>query len=196
MSLTNHIQADQILDCKGLACPMPIVKTKKAMNELFAGQIVEVQVTDKGSLADFQGWAQGTGHQYLGTLQEGDVMRHYIRKANPTEVKEEQAFSSTISHEELQAKWSAKEKFILLDVREPDEFALKHIPGSKHIPLGELKNRLAELNLEDEIVVICQAGARSERACRLLADRGAKSVKSVLSGISAWAGETKGSHSI
>ncbi|AUO08860.1 hypothetical protein NS115_18485 [Paenibacillus jamilae] len=196
MSLTSHIEADQILDCKGLACPMPIVKTKKAMDELLAGQIMEVQVTDKGSLADFQSWAQGTGHQYLGTFQEGVVMRHYLRKANPTDVKEEQAFPSTISHKELQAKWSAKENFILLDVREPAEFALQHIPGSKHIPLGELENRLAELNLEDEIAVICQAGARSERACRLLADKGAKNVKSVLSGMSGWAGEMMGYDSI
>ncbi len=196
MSLTNQIQADQILNCKGLACPMPIIKTKKAMNELLAGQIMEVQVTDKGSLADFQSWALGTGHQYLGTHQEGDIMRHYIRKANPAEVKEEQAFLSTISHEELQAKRSAKKNFILLDVREPAEFTLKHIPGSKHIPLGELESRLAELNLDEEIAVICQAGSRSERACQLLADKGAKNVKSVLLGISAWTGETKESNSI
>ncbi|TQR95562.1 sulfurtransferase TusA family protein [Paenibacillus ottowii] len=196
MFLTNQIHSDQILDCKGLACPMPIVKTKKAMNELLAGQIMEVQVTDKGSLADFQSWAQGTGHKYLGTHQEGDIMRHYIRKANPAGVKEEQAFFSTISHEELQAKRSAKKNFILLDVREPAEFALKHIPGSKHIPLGELESRLAELNLDEEIAVICQAGSRSERACQLLADKGAKNVKSVLLGISAWTGETKGSNSL
>ncbi|MGQ3481941.1 sulfurtransferase TusA family protein [Paenibacillus sp. TY11] len=196
MSSINNIQADQILDCKGLACPMPIVKTKKAMNELIAGQIMEVQATDKGSLADFQSWAKRTGHQYLGTLQEGDVMRHYLRKANPAEVKEEQAFPSTISHKELQAKWSGKENFILLDVREPAEFALKHIPGSKHIPLGELENRLTELNLDKEIVVICQAGARSEMACQLLVGKGATNVKSVLLGMSEWAGETKGSESI
>lgn len=196
MSSTNNIQADRILDCKGLACPMPIVKTKKAMKELVPGNIMEVQATDKGSLADFQSWAKNTGHQYLGTLQEGDVMRHYLRKASPAEVKEEQTFSSTISHEKLQAKCSGKENFILLDVREPAEFTLKHIPGSKHIPLGELENRLAELDLDEEIVVICQAGARSERACQLLVDKGAKNVKSVLSGISEWAGETMGSESI
>ncbi|MCP3810708.1 sulfurtransferase TusA family protein [Paenibacillus sp. Lou8.1] len=196
MSSTNNIQADHFLDCKGLACPMPIVRTKKAMNELVPGKIMEVQATDKGSLADFQSWAKNTGHQYLGTLQEGDVMRHYLRKANPAEVKKEQIFSSTISHEELQAKCSGKENFILLDVREPAEFALKHIPGSKHIPLGELENRLSELNLEEEIAVICQAGARSEMACQLLVSKGANKVKSVLSGISEWAGETKGSESI
>ncbi|MEK5322503.1 MULTISPECIES: sulfurtransferase TusA family protein [unclassified Paenibacillus] len=196
MSSTNNIQADHILDCKGLACPMPIVKARKAMNELVPGKIMEIQATDKGSLVDFQSWAKNTGHQYLGTLQEGDVMRHYLQKANLAEVKKEQVFSSTISHEELQAKYSGKENFILLDVREPAEFTLKHIPGSKHIPLGELENRLSELNLEEEIAVICQAGARSEMACQLLVAKGAKKVKSVLSGISEWAGETKGSESI
>ncbi|MEX2462399.1 MAG: sulfurtransferase TusA family protein, partial [Paenibacillaceae bacterium] len=89
MSITSVIQADKTLDCKGLACPMPIVKTKKAMNEIQSGQVIEVQATDKGSLADMQGWAKNTGHQYLGTVHEGEVLKHYLRKASPNEVKEE-----------------------------------------------------------------------------------------------------------
>ncbi|WP_068501277.1 sulfurtransferase TusA family protein [Paenibacillus kribbensis] len=193
---SNNIQADYILNCKGLACPMPIVKTKRAMNELNAGQVMEVQATDKGSLADFQSWAQSTGHQYLGTHHNGDVMHHYLRKANPAEVKVEQIVPLTMSHTELQTKLSGKENILLMDVREPSEFALKHIPGSKSIPLGELENRLDELNLDEEIAVICQAGARSERACQLLTGKGAKNVKSVLLGISEWGGETEGSQSI
>ncbi|WP_226000085.1 sulfurtransferase TusA family protein [Paenibacillus sp. BJ-4] len=193
---SNNIQADYFLDCKGLACPMPIVKTKRAMRELNAGQVMEIQATDKGSLADFQSWAQNTGHQYLGTLQKGDVMHHYLRKAYPAEVEIEPLLPSTISHEELQTKLSGKQNILLLDVREPAEFALKHIPGSKLIPLGELENRLDELNLDEEIAVICQAGGRSERACQLLAAKGANNVKSVLLGISEWTGETKGSQSL
>lgn len=194
--VSNNIQADYILDCKSLACPMPIVKTKRAMNELDAGQIMEVLATDKGSLADFRSWAHSTGHQFLGTFQDGDVMHHFLRKANPVEVKAEPIFPSTISHEELKTKLSGKENILLLDVREPAEFTLKHIPGSKHIPLGELENRLDELNLDEEIAVICQSGARSERACQLLVVKGATNVKSVLLGISKWTGETKGSESI
>ncbi len=50
------IKANLLLDAKGLSCPMPIVKTKKAMKDLEAGQVMEVQATDKGSKADIQAW--------------------------------------------------------------------------------------------------------------------------------------------
>ncbi|EBK2060038.1 sulfurtransferase TusA family protein, partial [Salmonella enterica subsp. enterica serovar Typhi] len=84
-----EIKANLTLDCKGLACPMPIVKTKKAIDQLESGQVIEVQATDKGSLADIQGWAKNTGHHYLGTVEDGEVLRHYIRKSRPDEMKEE-----------------------------------------------------------------------------------------------------------
>ena len=51
------IQVDHILDAKGLACPMPIVKTKQKMEQLLPGHVLEVQATDKGSIADIQSWA-------------------------------------------------------------------------------------------------------------------------------------------
>ena len=73
------IKADVQLDAKGLACPMPIVKTKKAMNDLEEGQVLEVQATDKGSKADLAAWAKTVGHQYIGTVEEGEVLYHYIR---------------------------------------------------------------------------------------------------------------------
>lgn len=50
------------LDAKGLSCPMPIVKTKKAMDTLTSGEVLEVHVTDKGSLADIPAWAKAGGH--------------------------------------------------------------------------------------------------------------------------------------
>ena len=68
------IKADVQLDAKGLACPMPIVKTKKAMSNLADGQILEVQATDKGSVADLKAWAESVGHQYIGTVDENDVL--------------------------------------------------------------------------------------------------------------------------
>lgn len=61
------IKVDVQLDAKGLACPMPIVRTKKAMNDLQDGQVLEVQATDKGSKADLAAWAKTVGHQYIGT---------------------------------------------------------------------------------------------------------------------------------
>lgn len=83
------IKVDKVLDAKGLACPMPIVRTKKALEELKAGQVLEVQATDKGSLADIQSWAKSIGHQYLGSNQDGDVLHHFVRKSDSTEVKVE-----------------------------------------------------------------------------------------------------------
>ncbi|AMR83225.1 hypothetical protein CBR58_14930 [Bacillus thuringiensis] len=76
------IKVDMSLDCKGLACPMPIVKTKKAIEGLTPGQVIEVKATDKGSTVDIKSWASKVGHQYIGTKHEGDVLVHYVRKAN------------------------------------------------------------------------------------------------------------------
>ena len=67
------IKTDIVLDARGLACPMPIVRTKKTMKTLEPGQVVEVQATDKGSTADLRAWANSTGNQYLGTIEDGDV---------------------------------------------------------------------------------------------------------------------------
>lgn len=64
--MMENIKANAKLDTKGFACPMPIVKTKKTMNNLEAGQVLEVQATDKGSKADIKAWAESMGHQYLG----------------------------------------------------------------------------------------------------------------------------------
>lgn len=74
------IHTEHVLNAKGLACPMPIVKTRKAMNDLVSGSILEVQATDKGSTADLQAWAKGSGHLYLGTETEGEVLHHFLKK--------------------------------------------------------------------------------------------------------------------
>ncbi|EXX86547.1 hypothetical protein BG53_05975 [Paenibacillus darwinianus] len=188
MSTPSAVQADLTLDCKGLACPMPIVKTKKAMDQLNSGQVIEVQATDKGSLADIQGWAKNTGHQYLGTIHEGEVLKHYLRKANPSEVKEEVKFPHILTNEELQKKLEANEKLTVLDVREPAEYAFHRIPGAISIPLGDLENRLNELDPDQEIQVVCRTGTRSDLACQLLSEKGFKHVKNVVPGMSGWTG--------
>lgn len=71
----------ETLDAKGLACPMPIVKTKKAMDKLTSGQILEVQVTDKGALADMTAWVQAGGHTLLEYLEKDGVLTFFIEKA-------------------------------------------------------------------------------------------------------------------
>ncbi|WP_136605039.1 sulfurtransferase TusA family protein [Paenibacillus dokdonensis] len=74
------MNADKVLDAKGLACPMPIVRTKKAIEELQTGQILEVQSTDKGSKNDLTGWANSTGHQLLENREENGIYTFWIKK--------------------------------------------------------------------------------------------------------------------
>ena len=71
----------QTLDAKGLACPMPIVKTKKAIDTLNSGEVLEVLVTDKGALNDFTAWAGAGGHTIVEQKEEAGVMYFYIQKA-------------------------------------------------------------------------------------------------------------------
>lgn len=182
------IKVDQVLDAKGLSCPMPIVKTKKAIDDLNPGQVIEVQATDKGSTADIQAWAKNVGHQYLGTIEDGDVLKHYLRKASSDEAKDEIKHPHIIDNASLKKKIDGHEKMTILDVREPAEYAFGHIPGAKHIPLGELEKRFEELNRDEPIYVICRTGNRSDLACRILSEKGMKNVVNVVPGMSGWDG--------
>ncbi len=182
------IEVNKVLDAKGLACPMPIVRTKKAIGELEPGQVMEVQATDKGSTADIQAWARSTGHQYIGTVEEEGVLKHYLRKSTPEEEKEETKHPHVVDLETLQAKIDGDEKITILDVRESAEFAFGHIPGAKHIPLGELEARFEELEKNDDLYVICRSGNRSDLAAQTLAQKGFSKVTNVNPGMSSWEG--------
>ena len=185
------IEADVKLDAKGLACPMPIVRTKKAMKDLEAGQVLEVAATDKGSKADLKAWAESTGHQYLGTIEEGDVLKHYVRKSSGEE-SGERSFPNVTDNAQLEQKLKSGEPVVVLDVRESAEYAFKHIPNAVSIPLGELENRMGELNKQDEIYVVCRTGTRSDLAAQKLAAGGFAKVVNVVPGMSGWTGTTEG----
>ena len=75
------MNADKLLDAKGLACPMPIVKTKKAMDQLESGQVLEVHATDKGSKNDLTAWAKSGGHELVKHEEEEGVYKFWIIKA-------------------------------------------------------------------------------------------------------------------
>jgi len=75
-----NMNSDKIVDAKGLACPMPIVKTKKSIQELESGQILEVHATDKGAKNDLAAWAKSTGHELLKDAEENGVYKFWIRK--------------------------------------------------------------------------------------------------------------------
>ncbi|MCX6968280.1 MAG: molybdopterin-synthase adenylyltransferase MoeB [Verrucomicrobia bacterium] len=99
------------------------------------------------------------------------------------------AGEGTLSVTALKRRLDAGEKFLLLDVREPFEWDICHIPGAKLIPLGELSARLGELDRAGEIVLICKSGMRSGRALHLLREAGFGSLRNVQGGIAAWARE-------
>lgn len=186
----NDIKVNVVLDAKGLACPMPIVKTRKAINDLEAGQVLEVQATDKGSIADIKAWAGSTGHQYLGVLEEGEVLKHYLRKASGEETIEKK-HPNVISNEELQDKLKEVENIVLVDVREAAEYVFNHIPNAVSIPMGDLESRINELNKDQDIYVVCRTGNRSDLAAQKLVEKGFKNVVNVVPGMSQWTGETK-----
>jgi tRNA 2-thiouridine synthesizing protein A len=70
----------QTLDTKGLSCPMPIVKTKKAMDALESGEILEVLATDKGAVNDLSAWSKSSGHELLDHKEEDGVLKFWIQK--------------------------------------------------------------------------------------------------------------------
>jgi rhodanese-related sulfurtransferase/TusA-related sulfurtransferase len=181
------IQVNMTVDAKGLSCPMPIVKTKKAINDIEPGQVLEVQATDKGSRADIKAWAESTGHQYLGTIEEDGVLKHYIRKATDSETKKETKFPNVVSNEELHNQMNDPTALIL-DVREPAEYAFGHIPGALSIPLGELEDRINELPKDKTIYVVCRTGTRSDLAAQKLTEKGFANVWNVVPGMSQWNG--------
>jgi len=95
----------------------------------------------------------------------------------------------SISPAELKAKLDRKEKFVLVDVREPYEYEICSIPGSKLIPLGELPARLSELDSADDIVLHCKVGGRSAKALRVLQEAGFRKLKNLKGGIAGWSEE-------
>ena len=79
------------------------------------------------------------------------------------------------------------ESMVLLDVREDDEWQRGHAPGAQHIPMGQVPSRLAEINADAKLFVVCQAGGRSQRVAQYLARNGYAPVN-VSGGMLAWAG--------
>jgi tRNA 2-thiouridine synthesizing protein A len=72
--------ADHTLDAKGLNCPLPILKAKKALKEVPDGGTLEILATDPGSIADFEAFCRTTGNEMLEHSEEGGVYRFLLRK--------------------------------------------------------------------------------------------------------------------
>jgi rhodanese-related sulfurtransferase len=91
-----------------------------------------------------------------------------------------------LSATELKNKIQQEEKLFFLDVREPHEFKYAHIANSVLIPLNQIPNRLGELDPQQEIVVICHHGIRSQQAANYLVQSGYKNIANLTGGIDAW----------
>ena len=83
----NQIHFDETLDVRGLNCPMPVVKARKKIGELDAGQVLRVISTDRGSIKDFQGWAKIAKNMELlaqetETEGDGEIYIHFVQKTS------------------------------------------------------------------------------------------------------------------
>jgi adenylyltransferase/sulfurtransferase len=89
--------------------------------------------------------------------------------------------------DELKQRLDRKEELFILDVRNPEEYQICKLPGSKLIPLPELARRLGELDKSREMIVHCKSGMRSQRAINYLREQGFGKLKNLKGGILAWA---------
>ena len=71
---------DRELDARGLSCPLPILKTKKSLNELVSGQVLKILATDPGSVKDMEAFSNQTGHPLLSAVEENKAFVFYLKK--------------------------------------------------------------------------------------------------------------------
>ncbi len=94
-----------------------------------------------------------------------------------------------VSVTELAEELNSGKNLVLLDVRGEDELEISKLDGVVHIPMGEVPLRYQELNQDDEIVVICRTGNRSEKVSGFLAKNGFEHVRNMVGGMNGWADE-------
>lgn len=76
----SSVNFDKELDARGLSCPLPILKTKKALNDLASGQVLKVLATDPGSIKDMQAFATQTGNSLLSSSEENKAYVFFMKK--------------------------------------------------------------------------------------------------------------------
>lgn len=77
--MVDDIKPDETLDCRGMACPMPVLKTKKAIGNMQSGQILEILATDPGTKNDMPAFATRAGHEYLGEEEDEGFTKFYLK---------------------------------------------------------------------------------------------------------------------
>lgn len=76
----EEIKSDAELNCEGMNCPLPILKTKKAIDGMESGQVLTMTATDPGSVNDMDSWSKRTGNEVLSHTESGGVHTYLIRK--------------------------------------------------------------------------------------------------------------------
>jgi tRNA 2-thiouridine synthesizing protein A len=79
-AVASDVTANCVLDAKGLSCPMPLLRTKKEIGKLKAGEILQIDGTDPGSRNDIPGWCERSGHAYLGEKEGQGYFSFFIKK--------------------------------------------------------------------------------------------------------------------
>ncbi len=74
------MKSDKVLDAKGLACPMPVVRARKIMKEMATGEVLEIEATDKGSVLDLAAWSKSGGHILEKQIEDAGVFTFWIKK--------------------------------------------------------------------------------------------------------------------
>jgi adenylyltransferase/sulfurtransferase len=115
-------------------------------------------------------------HQFCGMPQPGAAAPPQETKVNEGEIEVT----------EVKAMLDRGDNFVLIDVREPHEYKICNIPAAKLIPLGEVPQRLHELDKGADIVIHCKSGMRSAKACGILKQAGFQHVRNMKGGILAW----------
>ena len=75
-----HVECQQTVDATGLACPLPILRAKKALATLASGDVLQVITTDKGAVRDFQAFCRQTGNELVAQVQEAERAVHYVKR--------------------------------------------------------------------------------------------------------------------
>ncbi len=78
--MSEKIDVVKVLDLKGLACPMPVVKVSKGIKEIEVGEVIQAITTDPGSLTDFPAWARTSGNEIVDTQQGEEEIKFFIRR--------------------------------------------------------------------------------------------------------------------
>ncbi len=76
------MKADHSLDCTGLYCPMPIVKTVAKFKQIKVGDVLEIVADDKGIKKDMPAWAEATGNEFMGVEEKGGEIKVYVKKTH------------------------------------------------------------------------------------------------------------------